>query len=149
MSSSCRKWQQDTLRYLQRECLLRLVVVRCQELWRNRSSEFYNHSSICSSANTTNSLLWDRHVPHRKHRFQLFLHCCIDAFLNNGSGIVACLQSCCLETCVFAEPPTSNGHLCWLHSSCFEQICHIILFPVLLADVLLRNPFASLSSALE
>jgi hypothetical protein len=39
------------------------------------------------------------------------LHCCV-------------LRSCCLTTGVFAEPFPSNGSLCWLHSSCLEQICH-------------------------
>jgi hypothetical protein len=30
----------------------------------------------------------------------------------------------CLATLVFAEPFPSNDCVCWLHSSCLEQICH-------------------------
>jgi hypothetical protein len=40
------------------------------------------------------------------------LHCCM-------------LQSCRLATGVFTKPFPSNGYLCWLHSSCLEQICKI------------------------
>jgi hypothetical protein len=43
---------------------------------------------------------------------------------SNSSSIVACLRSCCLATVAFAKPFHSNGCLCWLHSYCFEQICH-------------------------
>lgn len=60
------------------------------------------------------------HRPPRKHHFH-FLHCCIGMLLSYGSGIVACLQSCCLSTGIFAELFPSNGGLCWLHSSCFQQ----------------------------
>jgi hypothetical protein len=49
MSCSCRKWHQGTLLYLQRECIVHLVVVRCQGLWINRSHEFSLHSSLCQS----------------------------------------------------------------------------------------------------
>jgi hypothetical protein len=44
--------------------------------------------------------------------------------LSDGSSIVACLRSCCLATGVFAEPFSSNGSLCWLHNSGFQQKCH-------------------------
>jgi hypothetical protein len=46
--------------------------------------------------------------------------------LSNGSGIVVCLWSCSLATGMFAESFPYNGCVCWLHSSCFEQICHNI-----------------------
>jgi hypothetical protein len=40
-------------------------------------------------------------------------------------ALVLCmLWSCCLTTGMFAELFPSNGCLCWLHSSCFDQICH-------------------------
>jgi hypothetical protein len=39
------------------------------------------------------------------------LHCCV-------------LRICCLTTGVFEEPFPSNDCLCWLHSSCLEQIYH-------------------------
>jgi hypothetical protein len=64
------------------------------------------------------------HGPYRKHRFQQLLHCCIGILLSTGSVIVACLRSYCLATGVFAEPFPKNDCLCWLHSSCLEQICH-------------------------
>jgi hypothetical protein len=65
--------------------------------------------------------------PHRKHRFQQFLHCYKDTLLGDGSSIVACLHSYCLVMSVFVKPSPRNGSLCWLHSSCFEQICHNII----------------------
>jgi hypothetical protein len=34
------------------------------------------------------------------------------------------LRICYLAMGVFAEPFPSNGYLCWLDSSCLEQICH-------------------------
>jgi hypothetical protein len=37
------------------------------------------------------------------------------------------LRICCLATGVFSKPFPSNGCLCWLRSSCLEQICHNIL----------------------
>jgi hypothetical protein len=56
--------------------------------------------------------------------------------ISNSSTIVAWmpvatitwwLLSCCLTTAMFLEPFHNNGCLCWLHNSCFEQICHIIM----------------------
>jgi hypothetical protein len=41
----------------------------------------------------------------------LSLHCCV-------------LRICCLATDVFAQPFPSKDCLCWLHSSCIEQIYH-------------------------
>jgi hypothetical protein len=76
MSSSCRKWHQDTLHYLRRECLVRLVVVRHQELnvfWRNRPSGFFLHWSLCSNAHTTTSLRWVRAAVCREHDIRVSL----------------------------------------------------------------------------
>jgi hypothetical protein len=47
-----------------------------------------------------------RHGPRRKHRIPLLY------------SIVS------VESCLFAKPLLSNGCLCWLHSSCLEQIYH-------------------------
>jgi hypothetical protein len=41
-----------------------------------------------------------QHIPHRKHRVRLFLHCCVRTLLNHSSGVVACLRSCCLAIAV-------------------------------------------------
>jgi hypothetical protein len=46
----------------------------------------------------------------RKHRFSLQLY-----------------PTVAVETCLFVKPLLSVGCLCWLHSSCLEQICHIII----------------------
>jgi hypothetical protein len=43
-----------------------------------------------------------------------FLHCCV-------------LRSCSLATGVFAELFPSSGCLCWLHRSCLDHTCHIII----------------------
>jgi hypothetical protein len=45
--------------------------------------------------------MWPRHGLHRKHRFQHLLHCCVHALFSDGPGIVASLQSRCLEMTVF------------------------------------------------
>jgi hypothetical protein len=51
---------------------------------------------------------------------------------SNNSYIVAAftwwLLSHCLATGVFTEPFLSNGCLCWLHNSVFQQICLNIYF---------------------
>jgi hypothetical protein len=49
-----------------------------------------------------------------------------DRVENAASQLLHCfrLRICCLATGVFAQPFPSNGCPCWLHSSCFEQICH-------------------------
>jgi hypothetical protein len=54
--------------------------------------------------------------------------CRTDCAENIASPLLHCclLQICCLATGVFAEPFPSNSGLCWLHSSCLEQICHSI-----------------------
>jgi hypothetical protein len=51
--------------------------------------------------------------------------------LSDGSGIVACLRNCRLETGVFAKPFHSNGCLCWLHNSGFQQTYHSTLLSTL------------------
>jgi hypothetical protein len=52
-----------------------------------------------------------------------------DRVENTASQLLHCyvLRICCLATSVFAESFSSNGCLCWLHSSCLEQICHNIV----------------------
>jgi hypothetical protein len=66
------------------------------------------------------------HGPQREHRFKKFLHCCMGKLICNDSGIGAFLWSCCLATNVLSDPLPSNGCLCWLHSSVFQQTCHNI-----------------------
>jgi hypothetical protein len=55
-------------------------------------------------------LITSRHGPRRKHHITLLLLFPIVAF----------------ETWLFARPILSNVCLCWLHSSCLEQICRNI-----------------------
>jgi hypothetical protein len=58
------------------------------------------------------------------------------------------LQISCLATGAFPEPFSSNGCLYWLHSFCFEQICHNILVVVVVVVIVYNaqafegNPFA-------
>jgi hypothetical protein len=44
------------------------------------------------------------------------------------AAITRRLLSHCLATAVFLEPFPSNGCLCWLHNSSFQQICHNTFF---------------------
>jgi hypothetical protein len=53
--------------------------------------------------------LLSRYGPNRKHHFPLLLY-----------PVVA------VETCLFVKPLLGNGFICWLRSSCLEQICHNI-----------------------
>jgi hypothetical protein len=55
-------------------------------------------------------LITSRHGPRRSHRFPLFFY-----------PIFA------VETCLFEKPLLSNGCLCWINSSCLQQICHNIM----------------------
>jgi hypothetical protein len=57
---------------------------------------------------------------------------CIENITSNSSSIVAyvsvaaftwCLLSHCLAAGVLAEPFPTNGCLCWLHNSGFQQTC--------------------------
>jgi hypothetical protein len=60
--------------------------------------------------------------------FQL-LHCCM-------------LEVCCIATTrVFVKPFPSNSCLCWLYSSCFEQICHNIKKNLYRVSIILFDPF--------
>jgi hypothetical protein len=73
--SSCRKWYQDTLHYLQRS-LVRLVVARRQGLyvfWRNRLPEISVHWSLFSRAHTKNSMQWVRVAVCREHEVRVSL----------------------------------------------------------------------------
>lgn len=68
MSSSCWKWHQDMVYYLQRERLICLVV-----FWSNRSPEFLLHWSLCSSIHTINSLQWVHIAVCREHNIHVAL----------------------------------------------------------------------------
>jgi hypothetical protein len=50
----------------------------------------------------------------------------MDCVENTASKLLHCcmLRICCLAMDMFAEPLPSNGCVCWLYSSCFNQICH-------------------------
>jgi hypothetical protein len=50
-------------------------------------------------------LITFRHRPRRKHRFPFLLY-----------------RIFAEEICLFAKPLLSKGCLCWLHSSCLDQI---------------------------
>jgi hypothetical protein len=47
---------------------------------------------------------------------------------NTASQLLHCwvLRIYCLSMGIFAKPLPRNGCLCWLYSSCLEQICHNI-----------------------
>jgi hypothetical protein len=76
MSSSCWRRYQDTLHYLQRECLINLVVVHNQGLlWRNRPPEFSHHWSSCSSAHTMTSVQCDHNAVWWEHDVHVSLSC--------------------------------------------------------------------------
>jgi hypothetical protein len=86
-------------------------------LSRNRTS--FSFYSLCTDRieNTSLNVSVPASRSYRTDRVEntasQLLHCCL-------------LRICCLATGVFAEPFPSNGCLCWLHSSCLEQICHNI-----------------------
>jgi hypothetical protein len=70
------RWHQDTLHYLQRECLVCLVVVHRQGLQvfqSNRLPEFSLHWSLCSSAHTMISLHWGSNAVCREHKVRVSL----------------------------------------------------------------------------
>jgi hypothetical protein len=48
-------------------------------------------------------LMYPRRGPHRKHRLQQFLQCCVHTLLSDGSGIVASVLSLCLAVAVFGR----------------------------------------------
>jgi hypothetical protein len=84
---------------------------------RNRSCSWLYSLGTDRIENTSpnSSIVVSRSYPTdrvEKIAFQL-LHCCV-------------VRICCLLTGVFAEPFPSNGCLCWLYSSCLQQICRII-----------------------
>jgi hypothetical protein len=63
-------------------------------------------------------------TDHRKHSFRQFSYCCVCKL---GWGHVM-LLSHCLVTGVLEELFPSNGCLCWLHNSGFQQTCHNMNF---------------------
>jgi hypothetical protein len=77
-------------------------------IWSLGTDHMENSSPNSSSIVASRSY----HTGHVKNSASQLLHCCV-------------LQICCLAVGMFAEPFPSNDRLCWLHSSCLEQICHI------------------------
>jgi hypothetical protein len=89
----------------------------------SRLSHKRSCSSLCSLG--TDSI---ENSPSNSYSIVASLRYRTDRIENTAFHLLRCcvLQVCCLATGVLAEPFPSNGCLCWLHSSCLEQICHNI-----------------------
>jgi hypothetical protein len=96
---------------------LPIVLTAVSRFSRNRScSSLYSiGTERKENTSSNNSIVASRIYPTDRveNTASQLLHCCV-------------LRICCLTTGVFPKPFPSNGGLCWLHSSCLEQICHII-----------------------
>jgi hypothetical protein len=85
--------------------------------WTARSPYLYSPGTGWPSSSHTAQLvliIYHRHRPRRKHRFQQLFYCCVR--VGCGHHVTA------------TEPLRSDGCLCWLHNSGFQQTYHNTLY---------------------